>query len=292
MAMREPNSPSDRHPWPFMVPSVMSKVRTLFRDWFRNKELRDHMELVQAALNDVRGLDSIQMDDPFHRLVLFQPNVHHSTFSFVTFHHLFERSAPSVNQLPKPLGIPEIRKESHQMHAKVNSLQSLLSELQSHQKSTLYRRYASDLEKSRISFSTQVFHAPPTSIPYSMEAVARHRDQCRNYIQDVSASIFLALSPLNEAEVMMQTAGLWPRVTSRSLLDRLAFDSSSVIKNSWRRVLITFAQGILLFQRSQRLLRWVLLQNYEEFFKELENEGCWNQDVTENLDWLLIQVGY
>jgi hypothetical protein len=47
----------------------------------------------------------------------------------------------------------------------------------------------------------------------------------------------------------------------------------------------------LWLQRSQRLLKCAHIQNWEEFSKELQNEGADSQDGMTNPDWLLIQVG-
>jgi hypothetical protein len=59
------------------------------------------------------------------------------------------------------------------------------------------------------------------------------------------------------------------------------------LTDPWRKALVTLAEGLLVLQRSQRLLHFALTQNDEELSKELANRSY---DIHEYPDWLLIQV--
>jgi hypothetical protein len=45
------------------------------------------------------------------------------------------------------------------------------------------------------------------------------------------------------------------------------------------------------YQRSQRILAYAERRSFEELYKELENDDFGILSLTQNPDWLLIQVG-
>ena len=284
----QPSSPLDTHMWPFNIPGLMSKVNTLFRSWFQNTQLRDHIARVQVALNEASTSDLIRPTVPVYHSAT-NTNNHLATRSFISFQHLLERDAPKLHQPPSILGVPDVFREYRQP-ARTTDLQSLLSEFQCSQSNPFYRLYGDDLDESRNTLDDQILPVYPSIIPYSLEALAYHRDQCKRNLQDIIVFIYQSLSPSNYAEETLLTAGLWPRVTTRSLLGKLARSSNTVLTSQWRKALVSLAQAMIWYQRSQRLLRWALFRNSEEFFKELENKGYESQGEMQYLDWLLIQV--
>jgi hypothetical protein len=176
----------------------------------------------------------------------------------------------------------------------ISDLQILISHFQDHS-DPFYRLYGEELDKSRKHLGNDDIDVSPDYIPYTIELLVEHRDQCKAYVEENFASIRESLSsPSNLSEMMVYISGLWPRVTTRSLLGKMASTSGTSLTDDWKILLISFAQGILLFQRSQRLLALALGKSYEEFFKELQNplQNPWydSQDVKQYPDWLLIQV--
>jgi len=192
-----------------------------------------------------------------------------------------------TSHLPNPLATPS---KNGRSEGTSTELQVLISHFRCHS-SSFHRRYGNELDKSRRFLVDDGIGDHLTSIPYSIKVLVGHRDQCRKYIEEIFVSIRKSLSPANVSEEMLSMAGQWPRITTRSLLGRLAFSSepNAILSKQWEALLISYAQGILLFQRSQRLVGLALRKRYEEFFKELENPGYESQD--QYLDWLLIQVG-
>lgn len=288
----QPSSPSNTDSWPFNMPVLMSAVAESFQSWFRNLQLRDHVSHVQVALDRVHGSCRVH---PRIRVFNSAPyiNTYPTAFSSVSFDQLFNRDAPRVDQ-PKPmLSIPELCASS-QVFTNTDDLQSLLSEFRHSQAHPFHRLYGNHLDESRRILEHQTTPVFSSTIPYSIDTLAYYQHLCAQHLKGVFTSIYQSFSPseANPAEACLLTAGLWPRVTNRSLLGKLAHHSGTVLPSGWREVLITFAQSMIRFQRSQRLLRWTLLQNSEEFFKELENKGCESLEERQHLDWLLIQVEY
>lgn len=133
---------------------------------------------------------------------------------------------------------------------------------------------------------------PSATIPYSLDELVSYRDDCCTRVHDILNAIKGALSPTNLAESTLSIAGLWPRFTTRSLLQMMALNYRAALPHQWENILVSLAKAMLFFQRSQRLLRWAVADNPDEFTKEMESMVYGIQDSLEFLDWLLIQVCY
>ncbi|KAF8129798.1 hypothetical protein EV363DRAFT_1219569 [Boletus edulis] len=127
---------------------------------------------------------------------------------------------------------------------------------------------------------------------------ARHYyAQCRiNYTGSLNM-VKEALGPITEFERILERCGQWPRATPFTLFRCLASTStisklSGNEKNTerWKKCLISLALLALDVQRARRLLQFALDNLEEEFYKELENEGCDESDLAKHPDWLLIQL--
>jgi hypothetical protein len=84
-------------------------------------------------------------------------------------------------------------------------------------------------------------------------------------------------------------AGLWPRITPRSLLRQLAQDRIGTLPDQWKAVITRYAVCLLKYQQSQRLLELSSSQKREELLREIETM---RSDVLAEStpDWLLVQV--
>jgi hypothetical protein len=267
----------------------MTHASAAFLSWFQNKELRDHIERVQTALDESHHSDAKPTGDSVYKFAPYSTS-RPSASSSIAFDQLLERDAPDIGQPPSTLGASK-KSQKYENPTNTDELQSLLQEFRRSQTSVFHRRYGCDLDRSRRSLDNDTKSIPrPNWASHPLKVFTYHRDQCRQHLQDVLASITKSLSPSNVAEEIMFTAGQWPRVTTRSLLGKLAFSSSIALTGTWKQVLITLAQALLGFQRSQRLLGLALVPNHEELYKELQNKGYDVQDGLHYPDWLLIQV--
>ena len=284
---RIPHSPPNTHPLFFDIPALMKMVQPLFQLWYQNRDIRDHINQVQNLLDQVHLPDSAPTE---RRRYIFSPcwKPRFSESSCMAFDRLLERDTPKISPPSNTiLGIPETFRQYQ--NADTRDLQSLLAEFQ-HDRSVLRQRYANDLAESRRTLDGQTFSAFPDVIPYSMKALLHQRDQSKGYLQDIFTAICRSLSPCNPTESVIFTAGQWPRLTTKSLLGKLASTSNSNLTSQWRRVLTSLAQAFLQYQRSQRLVDFALRQSHEEFFKELENTEFDKTIAMQVPDWLLIQV--
>ena len=179
----------------------------------------------------------------------------------------------------------------HSKGRKVNTqmLGSLLTEFR-FSTSTVERLYGMELEESRATLETQYTPVYPECSPFSQQALIQNRQDCYDSVQNMFASIRSSLYPETSVEKAVFVAGQWPRISVRTLLEVLAGNSVTEVTSSWKNVLILFAQEIIRYQRSQRMLAHAEGRRFEELYKELDNDESGILDVTQHPEWLLIQV--
>ena len=102
--------------------------------------------------------------------------------------------------------------------------------------------------------------------------------------------IIKSLSPLNNdlIEKMQHQAGLWPRLTIRSLLSLLSTTSKSSLPEKWKATIILLAQSLVRYQHSQRMMHYQALGAMDDFHKEYKNDP--DDIIYDDSEWLLIQA--
>jgi hypothetical protein len=107
----------------------------------------------------------------------------------------------------------------------------------------------------------------------------------------VFSELLATLVPSQDAEKANGIAGLWPRITPRSLLRQLAQDRISTLTDQWKTAIKRYAVCLLKYQQSHRLLELSLSQKSEELLRETDSMRSDSDLLTESTpDWLLVQV--
>jgi hypothetical protein len=272
----------------FDAEKLMKSVRARFQRWHQNADLRYHIRDVQFILDKVYVSDS-----PRCPAYTFKPcsNGRPSAPSRVAFDQLLKRPAPTFQALAAPhiLSTPKTDTKVYRNSSNMEVLKSLLSQFRS-SSDRLHQLYGRGLDESRECLDSDTASAPFPNVPlYPIRELAKHRDHCREYFQQILAVVRQSMHPSNMYEQVLFMAGQWPHISTKSLLAKLAFTSRSNLNGPWKVVLITLAQALLWFQRSRRLLQLAYVGNFEELYQELENVGSYHGWV-DNPDWLLIQV--
>jgi len=169
-----------------------------------------------------------------------------------------------------------------------DSLKILVDELRNSQQ-PLQKLYGNELNKSHRALLRQIVSQPVRDAIPSHELLLLYHNECSfkkdNIISDISA----ALAPSQNVEKTNDVAGLWPRITPRSLLRHLARDRISKLPDRWRSLIMHYATSLLKYRHSLRLLELSSGQKHEELL--LEIEAIRNNVLVESTpDWLLIQV--
>jgi len=119
-----------------------------------------------------------------------------------------------------------------------------------------------------------------------------YHDECSRRKNDIFSEISAALSPSRNLEKTNDSAGLWPRITPRSLLRQLSWDRICRLPNQWRSLILCYATALLKYLHSLRLLELSSGQKREELLRETEaiRSNLLAESTSERPDWLLIEV--
>ena len=169
-----------------------------------------------------------------------------------------------------------------------DSLEILLEELQNSQQ-PLRKLYGDELSKSLCELLRQDALQPVQDAIPSHGLLLIYHDLCNRGKDNMFSEISTALAPSQNVEKIHGIAGLWPRITPRSLLRQLARDRISKLPDQWRSVIMRYAISLLKYRHSVRLLELSSGQRNEELLRE--TEAIRNDVLAESTpDWLLIQV--
>ena len=169
-----------------------------------------------------------------------------------------------------------------------DSLGILIDELRCSQQ-PLLQLYGNDLDKSHREFMKHGASRSARGAVPSHELLLRYRDECSRRKDRVFSEISAALAPSQNMEKVNGLAGLWPRVTPRSLLRQLAQDYIGRLPDPWKAVITRYAVVLLKYQQSRRLLELSSRQKDEELLQEIDSIRC-NVLAESTPDWLLVQV--
>ena len=168
------------------------------------------------------------------------------------------------------------------------SLDILVEELRNSQQ-PLRKLYGDELSKSHGVLLRQDALQPAQGAIPSYGLLLTYHDLCIRGKENIFSEISTALAPSQIVEKAHGIAGLWPRITPRSLLRQLTRDRISKLPDQWRSVIMRYATSLLKYRHSVRLLELSSGQRNEELLREIE--AIRNDVLAESTpDWLLIQV--
>jgi hypothetical protein len=167
-------------------------------------------------------------------------------------------------------------------------LDSLIEEFRN-SRQLLLQLYGDELSKSHLELSGQSARQLVRGVIPPHELLLAYHHGCSHVKDEMFSQIKGALAPSQTVEETSGIAGLWPRITPRSLLRQLARDRINTIPDEWRPVITHFATALLKYRHSLRLLELSYRQRREELLREIE--AMHNDILAESTpDWLLVQV--
>jgi hypothetical protein len=168
------------------------------------------------------------------------------------------------------------------------SFKILIEELQQSRQPIL-QQYGDTLNRShRELLGNLTFQSAGGGVPSHADLLLYHKD-CSQRKSKIFSEISAALAPSQIVEETSHIAGLWPRITPRSILRQLARDRIGVLSDQWKTVIVRYAVSFLKYQQSLRMLELSSRQNRQELLQEIEaiRHGVL---VESTPDWLLVQV--
>lgn len=275
----------------FKVEECLPEVRDYFTSCSRNVELRKHLREIEQALgcqpaSNIRNVSpvmvcsvphlgtSIAPNDPLGMLCLRSLMCTRACTQFT------ERQIQSEISLSKNSGSA----------VDTSRLLSLFNEFKLDPR-PLNRRYGDELDESR----TNLDDKPPitllTDLP-ALEHLVKNSTQHHSELKARFQHLRFILAPSNVMDRLVHIAGIWPRITPRTILHQLSFRARLRFADScgWHDELVGYARAFTAYQRAQRLVALAQSGSKQEFYKEVDctfdesNEGACNPD------WLLVQV--
>jgi len=173
--------------------------------------------------------------------------------------------------------------------AGLNSLGNLDEELRNSSQ-PLLRLYGNELRKSHHELMRQ--NGPLIergSVP-SHDALLSYYKECSHRKEELFSEISAIFAPSQNVEETSRIAGLWPRITPRTILGQLAQNRISTLPEQWKSVITRYAVSFVKYQQSRRLLQLSSTrQEYEKLLQEME--AICNDILAQSTpDWLLVQV--
>jgi len=168
------------------------------------------------------------------------------------------------------------------------SLEMLVDELQTSGQ-PLLKLYGNELSKSHRELLGQNWpRFAQQAVPSHTYLLLYHKE-CSYWKDKLFSEVLGVLSPSRNVEEICYIAGLWPRITPRSILRQLARDRIGTLPDPWKISIMRYAVSFIRYQQSLRLLELSSRQECENLLHEIQ---AISDDVLEEstLDWLLIQV--
>lgn len=153
---------------------------------------------------------------------------------------------------------------------------------------SLNRRYVDELDESRQDLAAKPPDTLLTDLP-PLEPLVNNGRELNSQLKTRFKQLRSSLAPSNTMDRIIYTAGIWPRITPRTLLHQLTFKARSQ-SSAWREGLIGYARTLIEYQQSQRLVSLAKSGNNEEFHKEVDSVVNDSSAEACDPDWLLVQV--
>ena len=284
----------DLHERWFKKSECKQRIEGYIRSVSANSQLREHILQLQGIMQHYRDV-LIPTTIPY----VVQPPQPLTSGSNAPSYYLRDvlasrTNSPITSQDGEPvsrLGYPSTSTATTQgipLWAGLDSLGNLVQELQNSSQ-PLLQLYGNELRKSHYELMGQNGSLiAPGPVP-SHNALLRYYEECSHSKEKLFSQISAILAPSQNVEETSRIAGLWPRITPRTILGQLAQNRISTLPEPWKFVIARYAVCFVKYQQSRRLLQLSSGQKYKKLLPE--TEAICNDVLAESTpDWLLVQV--
>ena len=153
----------------------------------------------------------------------------------------------------------------------LDSFGNLVEELRNSSQ-PLLQLYGNELRKSHQKLITQNDSDPLTgkgSVP-SHSALVLYYKECSHRKERLFSEISAILAPSQSVEETSRVAGLWPRITPRTILGQLAPNRISTLPEQWKFAIIRYAVSFIKYQQSSRMLQLSSRKKYDSLLQEMK----------------------
>ncbi|KAH7332999.1 hypothetical protein B0J17DRAFT_736241 [Rhizoctonia solani] len=271
MAFTEICSPSvDYSRWLDVV-SCRKLVGEYFSSCISNIEMKDHLRKLEALLVSYPTSFGTTFAPVNHEnsQTSIPSRTHTSSWGvFIITNLMCSRPAPNLadSYLLSSFSVPRRTGKS----TDETRLAMLIAEFRQSE-NPLNRRYGANLDHSRRELKEkQVLLLPRLLTPATMTFLSQTREHRADYLVNAFQQFTTVLSPQTDVEHVAFLAGVWPRITPRTIIQQLSLRNRPHLNSEWRNELIAYAQGFVECQKSERLILLAASGDTEEFCKELD----------------------
>ncbi|CUA77979.1 Protein Ycf2 (chloroplast) [Olimarabidopsis pumila] [Rhizoctonia solani] len=274
----------------FDTVSCLESTRDYFSSCIWNSRMKDHLGDLEKALSSRKtsvGTTFVHLDQkPVDPPVATQaPGDPWSPLSIPALIRTRRTPESTEIRLFSKLSVPD------QLGDKADTarLRNLFAQLQQ-SSNYLTKQYACDLDKSRRDLDSKLSMSLPEK-PLPESSLEKTRQRCKDNLNSSFKKLNTAFSPQNDIERIVLVSGVWPRITSRTILQQLSIQNRPQLDSfpNWRKSLVIYARVFADYQRSQRLIGLAQSNNIIEFYKELDPDGRDDLGLRDP-DWLLVQI--
>ncbi|KJA23151.1 hypothetical protein HYPSUDRAFT_138178 [Hypholoma sublateritium FD-334 SS-4] len=292
-----PQSPfdeADSNEW-FQIEMIMKTVRNYFANCFANMELQLFAYRVSTVLLQRSCTPSIAINVHTLPKLQFLPQSDAVQISdpILTLEMLLRsRDAPTAQPASHKFGEMENHAltRRHGLPIDTSALGNLIKRFERTHTTALHHMYQDRLETSRNELRGQRSLAIPNECAPALSVCMKYRTRVQDRLSYVFSLICEALMPITPAEHILRSAGLWPSISRRTVLELLGSSACLHSSGNWPNILIYFAEAFIEYQHSQRLVEFSLRSEVHNFFKELDNTSFNWSDAKRYPIWLLIQI--
>ena len=170
-----------------------------------------------------------------------------------------------------------------------NGLGNLVEELRRDSSQPLLQLYGNELRKSHHELIRQNGSVIDQGSVPSHDALLLYYKECSHRKEGLFSEISTIFAPSQNVEETSRIAGLWPRITPRTILGQLARNQISTLPERWKSIITRYAVSFVKYQQSRRLLQLSTRQEYDKLLQEL-GTICNDMLAESTPDWLLVQV--
>ncbi|KIM20547.1 hypothetical protein M408DRAFT_130685 [Serendipita vermifera MAFF 305830] len=268
-----------------IVTLVNEKIQPLMTIWGRNRRFFNHLAAVNRQVRQTPSVAQSFVPYRPQRAPFSQPQII-TDLSFLDLlkHRNAVKDTTDVPTAKTPLSIEESSVSTHE--DRVLRITTLVEYLDQLLRGKLEKRYKDDFLRSVEAFT----QAPPQAkvqVP-PMIVLDTHRQSQQDWYYALRDQIMAVFRPSSNAETLLEATGLWPRVTSLTLLSRLSLEHRNATPDNWITVISLYANQIIAVQQSRRLCLYGAKNMAVEYNREVLHSR--QRQLSGDPDWLLVEI--
>lgn len=287
---KTPKTPSESLSSHLDWETASQTISDLFYIWTANGKLRKYLGLVQPILNNIYLESSFSEYTATNWHLVQEPQPTHESRPLPSLSSLMLGLAPASLSKPDVLKIVRPLKSTQKNERLRALIAAIRSDSERNNHHLLRRHYRDDLLASYDTFSNYKEQVNPQRLPHQLTDTVFNRLTCESEVSGILKVIQDVLGARSPVSRLLELAGLWPRLTIRSLLVNLSTRSSKPLTQPWKRCFLALGESVTLLQRARRLVLTGERNDISTFCVEIENEGHQSWDMDQWPDWLLIEI--